>query len=205
MPIATGFIITLLSGIMCRNAQENCFWPEENREKKKSQLALEAGMSGRQRKAHPAAELFSFHVICLCLKYPQARFRAEAIMNPRQTCLCAHQMGTKLRTGDQQCLTVHRRSHPLGQLHVSSFKILLILLATGAKISLYEKFPSTPVFTKFWIIHLILASHPLSGDGGQVVTMVLAAGCGLEDALLHTAGVSEPHCLPGREDKSGGS
>lgn len=71
------------------------------------------------------------------------------------------------------------------------FKLLLIPLAGGASISLYERFPSIHVFTSFWIIHLACASHPLSEDDGQVVKMALAVSCGLEDTLRCVAGVSE--------------
>lgn len=100
-------------------------------------------------------------------------------------CFYAHQVSTEFQTVDQTYLTVHR-SHALVQVQFYCFKLLLIPLATGASICFYEMFPC--ILCSYNIESFSLCFPPQ--DDGQAVKMALALGCGLEDTLLHTAGVS---------------
>lgn len=58
--------------------------------------------------------------------------------NLRQTCVCAHQVSTESQTEDWTCLTAHGTSKTLAKLHLSCFKLLLILLVTGASVFAFE-------------------------------------------------------------------
>lgn len=138
MPNTTGFIFTLLSAIMCRNAQENYFWSEENRQKITPCLW---GMY-EQGTAYSSSSSWAVYLPWYSPMSKTASDRVQGWNNTnlRQTCVCAHQVGTESQAEDQTwswCLTAHRRSHTLVLLHPSCFKLLLIPLVTGESVCLW--------------------------------------------------------------------